>query len=339
MTKALRASLFLLLMVPGLLRADTLILKNGDKVVGKIISLNRNQVVIQTEFGRMTYQKSEIKFLHYAEEKKGKKKKNPTWPYLALELGQGFPALEALNAGISGREYQLRSSYPGQGLSLHRLRHSLPLSLKFGGYFFPGAVSGRFAPYIRAGYAFCNSHNRFRFNDSVVNVEYNLSAIQLELGTDFTLFRMRFLDQDDRYAKPFIVELNLGIGGLLYPTFFSIQRSEEPQVTTDDLSAYPLNYTGLAWGYSLSISLLVSLGSHFRVGIGCCYRVARAATLEGDVRQGDGIRRLEQLYIEEGMFVSSPMPPAAASRADVDFSGPILYLGCYWSLGDALPVN
>jgi len=248
--------------------------------------------------------------------------------YLRFETGFAFPAYTELNQGIKNTANSLESIYGSlaAGRKFKELNFEIPFSLKFGLHPFKGDTGQKLSLFIKTGYNLTFSWNTIAYNNSTIKYKYNVGILPLELGAEFRLFKLKFIGTE--------FSIFTGLSAGLYYGFFS-------NVFTDSLSAsgintdlYPQNFSGNTIGGTLSFSALWRLSGSFSFTGTASYRYAVINKITGDIPQGDGTTRKEQLYISDTGFVSSDAQPAGTVPGKIDMSGFSLSFGIQFSFGE-----
>lgn len=240
--------------------------------------------------------------------------------YIRLESGIGFSSFSDLNGGIDGLVADLQGTY-GSALSevsLSKLDFQIPTSVKLG----MSPLWGWLAFTVKGGYGMARSWNKVTINTDQLTYNFLVDMIPLEIGIELTLFSV-----GDS------VQFKLGAAYVYCSGKYTFEYDATENLAGVNLARYPQVYEGSGGGVTFSLTGVFQLSDNFGLFLTLGNTIASIDKLEGDIRQDDGSTRREQLFVQNGQFVSAPDQPADASPVRLDFSGPSLTLGVQFSFG------
>ncbi len=310
----------------GSLLSDSIYLKNGDFIKGKVISQDDRKMTIKTDAGIMDILKKDIKNFQYESAESSKNFQLPEKSFLRLEGGFTFPTYSSLNTGIKGEESGIKTAYSpdADDLVFKNLNFESHLFIKAGTRLLSGSIGRRLMFFLNAGYAKASSLNTVRFTDSILQYDYSVTIFPIELGAEISFATLQIFNKN--------LDLSIGLGFGTY--IASMVLDFRGSASSSDLYRFPSKYSGIGFGFTATFSAHYRFTDNFGVVLTGYYRMASINKLQGNIIQADGFTSKETLYIDGGNFASSSSPVTGASAATVDLSGPGVFLGIQWSFGE-----
>jgi len=322
-----RLSVFLLFLLFSVsVFGDSIYLKNGDFIRGRIISQNNEKMTIKTDAGILDVKKKDIKNFQYESKILSSGFLLPEKSYVRFSSGLSFNTYSDINTGITGEENSLKTIYSANAddFSFKRMKIEVPILFQGGIRLFSGSFGRELSMFVRTGYSYASSANTIRFTDSILQYDYSISLIPLEVGFEISIARMQLFNRN--------LDLIFGIGAGVYRA--NLTFDFRGYSATYDLYKFPTSYSGMGIGGIASLSFHYRLDENIGILISGYYRLAKIPSLSGSITQSDALKRDETLYINNGTFGSAPVLPNGASKAGLDLSGAGFTLGFQWSFGE-----
>jgi len=248
----------------------------------------------------------------------------PSQSYLQIESGFGFSTFSSLNQGITASAANLENDFGAQaaGKEFKPLNFEVPILVKLGLRPFTGSAAHNMLLSIRSGVLLTHSWNSGIFSDSVINFNYAVAIVPIEIGLEYQLFSFGFIGGT--------LSVSGGIAAGAYFGFFRQGYSESPAVTGTDLSQFPKVYSGIGFGGSVSLNTVWQISSSIGISGSVFYRYANI----GSLKDGNN-----QLYINQTGFTAAASQPANSEAAGINLSGVGFSFGINFAFGEKRITN